>query len=225
MVPVLADQVFILQQVVQLLLAQAEAPHDSNLVLQLALTELVKQVMRSFAQTTAVEALQGHLLHQAVQTTHQLLQAQVGTTGLPCDLAPYFERIYRSQHEVAQAMTELSWRLVQTESEVFRARTIVDTAPVPFGVTPLGIHAIPEGLLAEPLQPCGLQREVLQRDYAVRGLHFPWEVTVQGLTCIVESDGSLITFLEGLSPAQVLQAGTSFELLARDLYVPLVVAP
>lgn len=224
-VPVLSDQAFLRQQVRSLLRAQAAAPHDSNLVLQLVLTELVKQVMRSFAQTTAPEALQGQLLHEAVQTTHQWLQAQAGPEGLPCDLSPYFERLYRSQHEVAQAMTALSWRLVQTEGAVFRAQGVVDTAPVPFCITPLGIQSIPDGLLAEPLRPCGLQREVLQRHYAVRGLHFPWEVTVQGLTCIVESDGSLITFLEHLSPAQLLQAGASFEQLARDLYVPRVGAP
>ena len=52
MMQAVCDREFILQRVVRILAESADASNDSNLVLQLALTELVKQVMRELAQDT-----------------------------------------------------------------------------------------------------------------------------------------------------------------------------
>lgn len=49
MMQAVSDREFILQRVVRILAESADASNDSNLVLQLALTELVKQVMRELA--------------------------------------------------------------------------------------------------------------------------------------------------------------------------------
>jgi hypothetical protein len=223
MVPAISDRDFILQQVVQLL-ATAEGHNDSNLILQLALTELVKQVMRSLAQATDTEAVPPHLLPQAVQMTLQLLEAQTATAALPVDLSPYFERINRSQRWVAKEMTALSLQLRHAQGEVSRTPRIVHETPVPFWVLALGTWAAPEGWLAQPLAPCRLQLEALRRDYAVRGQHAPWEVTVDEITFIVESDGSIITFLEGFPDSLLAQAGADLEQLAQHLYAPLVVS-
>lgn len=70
MVQVLSDREFSLQQVVKILLESAETSNDSNLVLQLALTALVKQVMRELVQASEADHLQGKLLQSALQRPH-----------------------------------------------------------------------------------------------------------------------------------------------------------
>ena len=61
MMQAVCDGEFILQRVVRILAESADASNDSNLVLQLALTELVKQVMRELAQGNEADHLQGNL--------------------------------------------------------------------------------------------------------------------------------------------------------------------
>ena len=61
MTQAVCDREFILQRVMHILAESADASNDSNLVLQLALTELVKQVMRELAQGNEADHLQGNL--------------------------------------------------------------------------------------------------------------------------------------------------------------------
>ena len=159
MMQAVSDREFILQRVVRILAESADASNDSNLVLQLALTELVKQVMRELAQDTEADYLQGNLLSKALQTTTQLIQERVETADLPFDLSPYLERIYRSQRWVAREMTELGLRLRQAQhGEVLRSPRVVLDAPVSFRVTELGTRGTPKGLIAYPLTACRLNR-------------------------------------------------------------------
>ncbi|XHX78486.1 MAG: hypothetical protein RBJ76_00655 [Stenomitos frigidus ULC029] len=220
MVQALSDREFILQQVVRLLRENTETSNDSNLVLQLALTELVKQVMRELAQASEADHRQGKLLQTAIQTTTQLLAARVETAS-EGDLAPYFARLSRSLRWVAKEMTELRVQLQQArEGEVMRAPKVVDDAPVPFQITELGTRGQPEGLLATPLADCRLQRERVRQTYRVRDSRgYPWEVAIEGITFVVEVDGSIITFLEGFPDAVIEQARAALEQLARDLYM------
>lgn len=219
MVQVLSDREFILQQVVRILVESADNNNGSNLVLQLALTELVKQVMREMAQNTEVDNLQGNLLQKAIQTTMQLIGARAETGALPLDISPYFERISRSQRWVAKEMTELGLRLRQSRnSELLCSPRIVSNAPVPFQVIELGTREMPEGLIAYPMLDCRLNLERIREEYRVRGGGYPWEVEIGEITFVVETDGSLITFLEGFPHSVMEQARSALEQLACDLY-------
>ena len=221
MMQAVSDREFILQRVVRILAESADASNDSNLVLQLALTELVKQVMRELAQDSEADHLQGNLLQKAVQTTTQLIQERVETPDLPFDLSPYFERISHSQRWVAKEMTELGLRLRQArQGEVLRSPRVVLDAPVSFRVTELGTRGTPEGLIASPLAACRLNLDEVRQEYRVRGLGYPWEVEVEGITFVVEVDGSIITFLAGFPGSVIEQAKAALEQLAQDLYEP-----
>lgn len=224
MVQVFSDREFMLQQVVRLLRENTEASNDSNLVLQLALTELVKQVMRELAQASEADHRQGKLLQTAIQTTTQLLEARAETASQG-DLAPCFARLSRSLRWVTKEMTDLGLQLQQArESEVMRAPRVVRDAPVPFQITELGTRGQPEGLLATPLADCRLQRERVRQAYRVRDSRgYPWEVAIEGITFVIEADGSIITFLEGFPDAVIEQARAALEQLAHDLYAPLSV--
>ena len=222
MMQAVSDREFILQRVVRILAESADASNDSNLVLQLALTELVKQVMRELAQDTEADYLQGNLLSKALQTTTQLIQERVETADLPFDLSPYLERIYRSQRWVAREMTELGLRLRQAQhGEVLRSPRVFLDAPVSFRVTELGTRGTPKGLIAYPLTACRLNLDEIRQEYRVRGLGYPWEVEVEEITFVVEADGSIITFLEGFPDSVIEQARSALNQLAQDLYEPI----
>jgi hypothetical protein len=218
MVQVFSDREFILQQIVRLLLENTETSNDSNLMLQLALTELVKQVMRELAQASEADHLQGKLLQSALQTAMQLLEARA-ETAIPCDLAPYFARLSRSLRWVAKEMTALGLRLRQArQGEVMRAPRVVSDAPVPFQITELGTRGMLEGLIAHPLTASRLNLERVQQSYRVRGMGYPWEVEVEGITFAVEADGSIVTFLEEFPDSVIERAMSSLTQLASDLY-------
>ena len=221
MVQVISDREFILQRVVRMLLENTETSNDSNLLLQLALTELVKQVMRELAQDSEADHLQGKLLQAALQTTTQLLEART-ETAIPCDLSPYFARIARSLRWVAKEMTDLGLRLRQArQGEVMRAPRVVSDTPVPFQITELGTRGTLEGLIAHPLTASRLHLEAIRQSYRVRGIGYPWEVEVEGITFIVEADGSIVTFLEGFPESVIERAMLALTQLARDLYTQL----
>ena len=221
MMQAISDREFILQRVVHLLTSSADASNTSNLILQLTLTELVKQVMRELAQDEESDLRQGNLLQKAVQATAQLIEARA-ETALPFDLSPYFGRIYRSQRWVAKEMSELGVRLQQSrQSEVLRSPQVISNTPVPFHLAELGIQGALEGLIAYPLMPCQLNMERLRRDYQVHGLNFPWEVGVDEITFIVEADGNIVTFLEGFPGSVIERAKSELAELASSLYVPI----
>ena len=221
MMQAISDLEFILQRVVHLLTSSADASNTSNLILQLTLTELVKQVMRELAQDEESDLRQGNLLQKAVQATTQLIEARA-ETALPFDLSPYFGRIYRSQRWVAKEMSELGVQLQQArQSEVLRSPQVISDTPVSFCLAELGIRGALEGLIAYPLMPCQLDMERLRRDYQVHGLNFPWEVGVDEITFIVEADGNIVTFLEGFPGSVIEQAKSELAQLASSLYVPI----
>ncbi|PZV10824.1 MAG: hypothetical protein DCF22_15790 [Leptolyngbya sp.] len=221
MMQAICDREFILQRVVHLLTSSADDSNTSNLILQLTLTELVKQVMRELAQAEESDLRQDNLLQQAIQATTQLIEEQ-SETALQWDLSPYFERIYRSQRWVAKEMSELGIRLQQARhGEVLRSPQVISHAPVPFRMAELGIRGAVEGLIAQPLMPCQLNMERLRQDYRVHGLNFPWEVGVDEITFIVEADGNILTFLEGFPGSVIEQARSELVQLASRLYVPI----
>ena len=221
MVQVISDREFILQRVVRMLLENTETSNESNLVLQLALTELVKQVMRELAQASEADYPQGKLLQAAIQTTTQLLEART-ETAIPCNLSPYWARIARSLRWVAKEMTTLGLRLQEArQGEVMRAPKVVSAAPVPFQITELGSRGHPEGLIVHPLADCRLDLERVRQSYRVQASRgYPWEVESEGITFVVEADSSIITFLEGFPEAVIEQAKSALEQLAHDLYAP-----
>ncbi len=223
MMQAISDREFSLQHVVHILVESTDASSDSNLVLQLALTELVKQVMRELAQDTeAADHLQGSLLQKAIQTTTQLIQERAETAAMQFDLSSYFERLYRSQRWVAKEMTDLGLRLRQArQGEVLRSPRVVLDAPASFRVTELGTRGTPEGLIAYPLTNCHLNLDEIRQAYRVRGMGYPWEVEVEGITFVVEADGSIITFFEGFPDSVIEQARSALEQLAHDLYEPI----
>ena len=222
MMQTVSDREFILQRVMRILSESADASNDSNLVLQLALTELVKQVMRELAQDSEADYLQGNLLQKAVQTTTQLIQERAEMADLPFDLSPYFERISHSQRWVAREMTELGLRLKQArQGEVLRSPRVILDAPVSFRVTELGTRGTLEGLIASPLTDCRLNLDEMRQEYRVRGLGYPWEVEVEEITFVVEADGSIITFLADFPDSVIEQARVALEQLAHELYIPL----
>jgi hypothetical protein len=222
MTQVLSDLEFILQSVVRILLARADTGSTSNLVLQLALTELVKQVMRDLVQDTEKNPLEGHLLQKAIQTTVQLIEKETRTAALQYDLSPYFTRIYRSERWVAKEMTELSLRLRQSRNEFLRSPRSVIDVPVPFRVSELGTVSTLEGVMVHPLTPCQLDLEKIRQEYIVFGNGFPLEVEMNEITFVIEADGSVITFVEGFPESVIEQVKSSLEQFVCDLYAPTV---
>ncbi len=111
MVQAFSDREFILQRVVRILSENRDGINASNLVLQLALTEFVKQVMREMAQDAEGDNLRGDLLRKAIQITAQQIGERAEVPDLSTTLSPYFERIYKSQRAVAREMTELGMHL------------------------------------------------------------------------------------------------------------------
>lgn len=219
MVQTLSDRDFILQRVVRILMESRDTINASNLVLQLALTELVKQVMREMAQDTEGDNLRGDLLRKAIQTTAQLIGERAEVADLPAILSPYFERIYKTQRGVAKEITELGIHLrYAMQGEVLRPPRVVTDTPVPFRVTELGIRGNPEGLVAQPLTNCSLNLDRVRNEYSVRGLGYPLEVEIEGIIFIIEADLSVITFLEGFPTSVIEQVRSAIEQLAYDLY-------
>ncbi|XGV96560.1 MAG: hypothetical protein ACAF41_27990 [Leptolyngbya sp. BL-A-14] len=224
MVQTCSDREFNLQGVIRILTESRNASSTSNLVLQLALTELVKQVMREIAQDTEGDDLRGDLLRKAIQITAQLVGERAEVSNLSTTLSPYFERIYKSQRGVAKEMTALGRYLREArQGEVLRLPRVVTDAPVPFRVMELGVRGNPEGLIAQPLGACRLNLDRVQQEYQVRGIGYPKEVEIEGITFVIDTDGSIIVFLEGFPMSVIEQAGVALEQLVHALYVPLAV--
>ncbi len=224
MVQTCSDREFILQGVVRILTESRDSSSTSNLVLQLALTELVKQVMREMAQDTEGDDLRGSLLQRGIQTTAQLLGERAEVADLSTTLSPYFERIDKSQRGVAKEMTALGRHLREArQGEVLRLPRVVTDVSVPFRLMELGVRGNPEGLLAQPLTACRLNLDRVQQEYQVRGVGYPKEVEIEGITFIVDADGSIIVFLEGFPMSVIEQVRLVLEQLAYDLYMPLEV--
>lgn len=222
MVQVISDQEFILQWMMQFLIKRADTNNPNNLILQLTLTELVKQVMRELARDEESHCFEGNLLQKAVQITSQKIQERTEPARLQLDLSLYFQRIYRSQRLVAREMTELGFRLQQAwQGEILRPPRVITNALVPFEIAELGLREVPEGLIAYPLTLCQLNMEQVHQDYQVHGMNFPWEVVVNEFVFVVEADGSIITFLEGFPSSFFEQSQAALIHLATALYIPL----
>lgn len=221
MVQALSDHEFILQGVVHILSESRDTINASNLVLQLALTELVKQVMREMAQDAEGDNLRGDLLRKAIQLTAQRIGERAEVPDLSTTLSPYFERIYKSQRAVAREMTELGVHLrAARQGEALRLPRVVTDAPVPFRITEMGTRGNTEGLIAQPLSNCRLNLNRVQQEYQVRGMGYPQEVEIEGMTFVIDTDGSIMIFLEGFPRAVIEQAGGALDQLARNLYEP-----
>ncbi len=221
MVQALSDREFILQGVVRILAQNREASNASNLILQLALTELVKQIMRELAQDPEGDHLRGDLLRKAIQTMARLIGERVEEANLSAVLSPYLERIYKSQRGVAKEMTKLGIQLRDArQGEVLRPPRAMSNTSVPFRITELGIRGNPEGLIAQPLAACRLNLERVRQEYRVQGLGYPKEVQIEGITFVVDADGSVIIFLEGFPASVIEQARSALEQLAYTLYDP-----
>ncbi len=93
-------------------------------------------------------------------------------------------------------------------------------APVPFRITEMGTRENTEGLIAQPLSACRLNLDRVQQEYLVRGMGYPREVEIEGMTFVVDADGSIMIFLEGFPRSVIEQAGVALEQLAHALYDP-----
>ena len=84
----------------------------------------------------------------------------------------------------------------------------------------LGVRGNLEGLIVQTLTTCCLNLDRVRQEYQVRGIGYPKEVQIEGITFVVDADGSIIVFLEGFPASVVEQARSALEHLARALYAP-----
>ena len=177
--------------------------------------------MREMAQDAEGDNLRDSLLHKAIQMTAQLIGEQAEVPDLSVVLSPYFERIYKSQRGVAKEMTGLGLHLRHArQGEVLRPTSMVTDVLVPFQMMELGVRGNLEGLIVQPLTTCCLNLDRVRQEYQVRGIGYPKEVQIEGITFVVDADGSIIVFLEGFPASVVEQARSALEHLARALYAP-----
>jgi hypothetical protein len=192
-----------------------------SLGIEFGITELVRLLMRELAQVRW--GRETVVLERSLELAQERLNQWCTRNELSFDFTPYFPNVRKGLKYVAREISELSRQLSlsrQSERVAGRER-ITDGVAVPLEIVQVGLPNAIESLVAIPLSAeFKLDLEGIRKNYPFQGEWFPYQVSIEPFSLILDDDGTVLMSTLGLSEFLVGQARDTLLTLATQLYLP-----
>jgi hypothetical protein len=217
-----AQEEFILSQLVELICQLDDRSEGSySQMIEFTLQELVRQAMRAVASNPDYQG-KAPVLEQAMQEVQQQLQERLGDR-VEFSWSAYSEGLRQALKYPAREIAELAasrrqWRQQEREN----SRAIVQTdAGVVVEIIRVGRLNAVEALLVHPQSDrVEVRLEELRDLYEVEGDWFPFQVRVEELPFVINSDGGIYTCTHNFPVSSLEQAQQAIVRLAQLIYRP-----
>ncbi|MBD3886608.1 hypothetical protein IFO70_33605 [Phormidium tenue FACHB-886] len=217
-----SQEEFIWSQLVELICQLDDRSEGSySQMIEFTLQELVRLSMRAIAIDPDYGGKQP-LLEQAMQQVQQQLQERLGNR-VEFSWSAYSEGLRQSLKYPAREVAELAARRRQwRQQERGNHRTIVQTdAGVTVEIIRVGRAEAVEALLVQPQsQQVEVRLDEFSELYEVEGDWFPFQVTVEELPFVINSDGGIYTCTHNFPASLLEQAQQAIVRLAQLIYRP-----
>ncbi|MBW4419896.1 MAG: hypothetical protein KME13_11800 [Myxacorys californica WJT36-NPBG1] len=221
-VQVLSQERFILNCVAEqagFLMEQEGEPY--SLGIEFGIAELARVLMRQRAQMQWEH--ESVLLEQVLESAQDKLDQWGAQTGLSFDFTPYLPGVRKGLKFAAKEVSELSKQLaLSRQSErVANREKITDGAAIPLEIVQVGLQNAIESLIVVPLaEEFALDLEGVRQVYAVQGQWFPYQVSIEPFSLLLDDDGTILIATVGVSDALIAQAKETLLVLAVQVYQP-----
>jgi hypothetical protein len=217
---------FVVNSLINMMAACEDDPGETrsyNSAVGCGVDELVKQNMRHLSQRRGEVRGGDNLLEAALRQTTDQLQKALDSHSLTFDLAPYLEHASESLGAVANELSDLSNKLIESKAQ----KRVGEKMPIAgaddhglYEVLELGLLESIEGLLVTPtVDVASLNVDSIRQAFPTKGEWFPFEVTVDDFIFVIDDDGALFISTENF-PREVLdRARNVLQRLAGILYL------
>lgn len=219
---ILSQEQFILscvEEYVGCLLEQEEKKYSWRI--EFGIGELVRVQMRQLAQVRAEhEAI---MLERSIEITQEKLNGWFTGREFSFDFTPYFGSVRKELRFAAKEIGELSKQLsLSRRSErVAHRESITYGVTVPLEIVQVGLQNAIESILAVPLaEEFDLDLEGVREVYLVQGQWYPYQITIESLSLLLDDDGTVLMPTLGLSNTMIEQARNTLLTLVTRLYQP-----
>jgi hypothetical protein len=219
---ILSQKQFILTEIVKIIREwlQQEKEGYSN-CLELALSELVKENMRSLAQSDEPSYTRTGVLEQGLRIANQKIHRELSKNALRFELQPYWENIKEILKYPAQEMAELKNNFGELKELNILGKTsrLNPETSLPIEIREIGLQNNVEGLLALPLK----DRFLIDIDRIkplgiIQGEWFPFEIKIRDFLFTIDEDGRIWIFTENFPSRLILEVKETLKQLANLLY-------
>lgn len=221
-VQVLSQERFILRYMEEQVWFLREQEGDPySLGIEFGIAELVRVLMRQQAQMEWKR--ESVMLEQALEIAENKLNQWCARAGLRFDFTPYFPAVRKGLKFAAKEMSELSKQLTRSrESErVVDRESIIDGVAIPLEIVQVGLHNAIEALMVVPLtEEFELDLERMRQIYPSQGQWFPYQISIEPFSLLLDDDGTILVVTLGLSNVFIAQARETLLVLATQLYQP-----
>jgi hypothetical protein len=215
----------ILHYLVKHVPAQEPSRLDADFILGDCLTELMRLQMRDVAdRPTAVD----DIWNDALTTVKSDLEGML--PGIGADLVTRYEDSLQSELKpVLREMNSQRIALLAARDREFvlPREQFTEGVPVPFEIVWIGTRHNPQRILAMPLdrQTCDFNRAAIRNIVTFDEKWFPYELQVEGMTFILDDDGSLSIDIANLPRTMIDKAYEQLQFLATRIYQKTDVLP
>ena len=213
---------FMLANIIESIQRMSEKESDYSGTLESVLTELVCNTMRSMAQEN-IQRKSHHvrLLQEAIHATDAQIKKQLGSNRRNIHLDKYFENIRKNLKFTSQEMEGLTTRVIESRerSRIGERYQRQSETGILFEFIDIGLHDMLEGILTRPInKSIGINIKNARTKYDVEGNWFPFRITAQRFTFVVDDDGTIFVSTDNLPLDLVHEARECLHRLASDLY-------
>ena len=219
---VLSQERFILNSLeerVRFLMKQDTEPY--SLGIEFGIAELVRMQMRELAQVQGER--EAVILERSMEMAEAKLNEWCARTELVYDFTPYFSGVRKGLKFAAKEISELSRQLArsrQSERVASRER-VTDCAAIPLEIVQVGLRNAIESLMVIPLaEEFELDLEGVRQVYEFQGQWFPYQVSIESFSLLLDDDGTILVATVSLSEASIWRARETLLTLAQQLYQP-----
>ena len=214
-----AHEEFIWSQLVELICQLDDRGEGSySQMIEFTLQELVRQAMRAVASNPDYQG-KTPVLEQAMQEVQQQLQKRLGDR-VEFSWSAYSEGLRQSLKYPAREIAELAVSRRQQERRNSRV-TVQTDAGVVVEIIRVGRAEAVEALLVQPQSDrLEVRLDQLSELYEVEGDWFPFQVRVEELPFVINSDGGIYTCTHNFPASLLEQAQQAIGRLAQLIYRP-----
>ena len=198
-----------------------EKNSDYSSTLELSLTELIRNIMRSMAQENIQRrSHRTQLLQEAINLADTWIKEKL-ESKVSFHLSKYSENIKNNLRFTSQEMEGLTTRLIDSRerSRVGDRYQQKSKKGIRFEFIDIGLRDMLEGILVRPINTSiGINIESAKSKYDIEGTWFPFKITAQRYTFVVDDDGTIFVSTDNLPPDLVYEVKEILHQVASDLY-------
>lgn len=176
-----------------------------SLGIEFAITELVRDEMRSLAQRERHFPSANDLLRLAIERVSEKIETALAQTKGDFDLDTYVHKVRTSLRFPAMEIQSLGEKLAESRDveRLGAKEDMISDSGRHFVVHELGLRHAIQGMLVEPTEECqeiNIDAIREQPRWQVEGEWFPYEVLAEDFVFVIDDDGSVFVSTANLPP-------------------------